>query len=220
MQAPRWLATGCKEPADTPQPSVAPGFPLRPAVQHAQSHRSVSQRSLHFPGMLRENGGTGTSHAGLCQLTLLLAPCSSPWRRPRCPMPGVPLSQSRMDGIPLCPLPGQQHSGRCRWDSAAAFHPVLNPDARGGDCVQAHGLAKASLVWGTSKRLHGQAGSFWGPGNRLMLSPSLKSCRYLSSQILIQWCDNTGRRMLEPEVSCRTQNRLSINCTVTVSTIL
>ena len=39
---------------------------------------------------LRENGGAGTSHAGLCRLMLLLAPCSSPQRCPQCPVPVSP----------------------------------------------------------------------------------------------------------------------------------
>lgn len=123
-------------------------------------------------------------------------PCSGLWRCHQCPCWGP--HQSEQDGSD--PLPGEQHPGRCHWDSVSAFHPVLNPGAR--QCRHT-ALSKHRVVWGTRNGLCGQAGSFWGLATSkkcpLLLSSSLKSCRWLSSQMFIKWCDNTGGRVVETE---------------------
>lgn len=220
MQALRQLAAGFKEPADTHSPPWPLGSP------HAQQS-CIPKATALSPGeacasqaLLRENGGAGSSHAGLCRLTLLLAPCSSPRQYPQCPVPGSPsvgaglIASTSAAAWGTAPRKVPLGLGGC-------ISPCFKPRCQGrGMCAGAQPRQSTSVVWRTSKKLRGQAGSFWGPGNQqkclLTLSSLLKSCRCLGSQILIKWRDSAGRRVVEAEVSCSTQNRFSINCTVTV----
>lgn len=197
-----------------------PWGPPRPAVLHPQSHCSVSRRSLCFPGVTK--GRRWSWHVTRWALSANASPCpcSSPQQYPQCPVPGSPSVGAGWIASTSAAAWGTA-PGKVPLGLGGCISPCFKPRCQGrGMCPGAQPHQSTGVVWRTSKRLRGQAGSFWGPGNQrkclLTLSSLLKSCRCLGSQILIKWCDSAGRRVVEAEVSCSTQNRFSIHCTVTV----
>lgn len=144
------------EPGACKPPSAAGCRVQRACWLHPQS--SVSWRSLRFPGDAK---GRQRRWRGARWALLLLAPLLPPSEVS--PVPGSP---SEQDGShPPLPLPGERHPGGCPWDSAAAFRPCCPRRRQGrGMCAGTRPGQSVRVVGGTSGRLRGEAGSFWGLG--------------------------------------------------------